>query len=51
MGGLVKGNFRKTLSGTLVGLKHYVETGEKVNAKNGKYKEIKDQYPEAKVIS
>lgn len=51
MGGLVKGNFRKTLSGTLVGLKHYVETGEKVNAKNGKYKEIKDQYPEAKVVS
>lgn len=45
MGGLVKGNFKKTLEGTLIGLKHFVETGEFVNADNGKYKEIKDRYP------
>ncbi len=45
MGAIAKGSFRKTLAGTLVGLKHYVETGEKVNASNDKYKEIKDKYP------
>lgn len=50
MGGLVKGNFRKTLAGTLVGLKHYVETGEKVTANNKKYKEIKDNYPKPLVV-
>ena len=41
---LAKGSFKKTLSGTLIGLKHYVETGEIVRAGNGKYQKIKDQY-------
>lgn len=50
MGFLAKGNFKKTLAGTLVGLKHYVETGEKVNAENGKYKEIKDNHPSPTVV-
>lgn len=45
MTGMIKGSFEKTLAGTLVGLKHYVETGEEVNAMNGKYDEIKDKYP------
>ena len=45
MGMFAKGSFRKTLAGTLIGLKHYVETGEKVNGVNGKYKEIKKKYP------
>lgn len=31
-------------------LKHHVETGEIVNAKNGKYDDIKDKYPEATVV-
>ena len=44
MGGLAKGRFKKTLGGTLVGLKHYVETGEIVNASNKKYNEIKKDY-------
>ncbi len=44
MGAIAKGSFKKTLAGTLVGLKHYVETGEKVNAINGRYKEIKNKY-------
>ncbi len=50
MGGLAKGSFKKQLAGTLVGLKHYVETGEKVNGTNEKYKEIKKQYPEAVIV-
>ncbi len=50
MGAIAKGSFRKTLAGTLVGLKHYLETGEKVNAENGKYKEIKKKYPKARVV-
>ena len=50
MGALVKGSFKKQLSGTLVGLKHYVETGEVVNAKNKKYKEIKDIHPKPTVV-
>ncbi len=50
MGTIAKGSFRKTLAGTLVGLKHYVETGEKVNAENGKYKEIKKKYPKATLV-
>ncbi len=50
MGSFAKGSFRKTLSGTLIGLKHYVETGEKVTAGNGKYKEIKKEYPKAVVV-
>lgn len=51
MGMFVKGSFRKTLKGTLIGLKHYVETGEKVNGKNGKYKEVKKKYPKGTVIT
>lgn len=50
MGGLVKGQFKKQLSGTLVGLKHYIETGEIVRGGNGKYDEIKDSYPKATVL-
>lgn len=46
IGGLAKGNFAKTLGGTLVGLRHYLETGETVNAANERYEEIKDRYPE-----
>lgn len=44
MTGLVKGQFRKTLEGTLIGLKHYMETGEKVNATTGNWKKIRKQY-------
>lgn len=50
MGGLAKGSFKKQLAGTLIGLKHYVETGEKVNGTNEKYKEIKKRYPAAMVV-
>ncbi|MEL7248983.1 MAG: SRPBCC family protein [Bacteroidota bacterium] len=50
MGGLAKGSFAKTLAGTLVGLRHYVETGEKVNAENERYDEIKERYPEPSVM-
>lgn len=44
MTGLVKGTFQKQLAGTLIGLKHYVETGEKVNPETGLYKKIKKDY-------
>lgn len=44
MTGLVKGSFQKQLVGTLIGLKHYVETGEKVNPETGLYKKIKNNY-------
>ncbi|MEM7552075.1 MAG: SRPBCC family protein [Bacteroidota bacterium] len=44
MTGLVKGKFQKTLDDTLVGLKHYVETGEVVNAASGNWKEVKAEY-------
>ena len=40
MTGLVKGNFQKTLDGTLIGLEHYVETGERVNATTGNFAAI-----------
>ncbi len=50
LGGLAKGGFKKQLGGTLVGLKHYVETGEKVTGGNNKYKSIKRQYPEPLVV-
>ncbi|MEL7422164.1 MAG: SRPBCC family protein [Bacteroidota bacterium] len=50
MGGLAKGSFAKILAGTLVGLRHYVETGEKVNAENERYDEIKERYPEPSVV-
>ncbi len=51
MGAFAKGSFRKTLEGTLIGLKHYVETGEKVNAQNGKYKDIKGKYPKPLIVN
>lgn len=44
MTGFAKGGFKKQLGGTLIGLKHYVETGEKVTPMNKKYDEIKGQY-------
>lgn len=47
---IAKGGFKKQMSGTLVGLKHYVETGEKVTPMNERYKEIKDDYPKATVL-
>ena len=50
MGILAKGGFKKQLGGTLVGLKHFVETGEKVNLANERYEEIKDKYPRATVL-
>lgn len=50
MGFFAKGPFKRTLKGTLIGLKHYVETGEKVNGVNGKYDEIKDKYQEPTLI-
>ena len=49
MTGLVKGSFAKQLEGTLIGLKHYVETNEKVTPANEKYQKIKDQYQAALV--
>jgi Polyketide cyclase / dehydrase and lipid transport len=51
MGTIAKKQFINTLSGTLVGLKHYLETGEIVNGTNGKYKSIKDKYPKAIVVA
>ncbi|MCI4671234.1 MAG: SRPBCC family protein [Bacteroidia bacterium] len=44
MGGIAKGGFKKQLGGTLIGLKHYIETGERVTPMNKKYNEIKGQY-------
>ena len=44
MTGMVKGTFQKQLAGTLVGLKHYIEKGERVNPQTGVYSDIKDQY-------
>ncbi|MEO1051585.1 MAG: SRPBCC family protein [Bacteroidota bacterium] len=44
MTGIVKGKFEQTLEGTLIGLKHYVETGEVVNATTGNWKAIKTRY-------
>ena len=34
------------LAGTLVGLKHYIETGEKVNPSQDNYKEVKKKHPQ-----
>ena len=47
---IAKGGFKKQMSGTLVGLKHYVETNEKVTPMNKKYKEIKDKYPKPTIL-
>lgn len=44
MTGLVKGKFKKTLEGTVIGLKHYVETGEIINANTDNWKSIIKQY-------
>lgn len=44
MTGLVKGTFQKQLAGTLIGLKHYLETGKKVNPQTDVYDDIKDNY-------
>ncbi|RKN82547.1 SRPBCC family protein [Ulvibacterium marinum] len=50
LGVIAKGGFKKQMSGTLVGLKHYVETGERVTAGNEVYKRIKKDYPKATQI-
>ena len=50
MGFMAKGSFKKQLSATLVGLKHYLETGEKVNGTIGNYKDVKKNYQKATVI-
>ena len=47
---IAKGGFKKQLSGTLVGLKHYVETNEKVTPMNKKYKEIKKRYSKPTIL-
>lgn len=44
MGAIAKGNFKKTLEGTLIGLEHYLITGEIVNAQSGNWKEVKKKY-------
>lgn len=44
MMGLVKGAFKKQLRETLMGLEHYLSTGEIVNASNVNWKTIKKKY-------
>lgn len=44
MGIMMKGRFKKLLGETLIGLDHYVTTGEVVNATTGNWKEIKKKY-------
>ena len=44
MGFLMKGQFKKQLNETLMGLDHYITTGEVVNATTGNWKEIKKKY-------
>lgn len=44
MTGMVKGAFQKQIAGTLIGLKHYLETGQEVNPQTDLYDEIKDDY-------
>ncbi len=50
LGIIAKGGFKKQLSGTLVGLKHYIETSERVTAGTDKYEKIKKKYPKATLI-
>ncbi|WP_299314801.1 SRPBCC family protein [uncultured Aquimarina sp.] len=50
LGIIAKGGFKNQLSGTLVGLKHYIETGERVTGGTDTYKKIKNTYPKATVI-
>ncbi|MEO0468692.1 MAG: SRPBCC family protein [Bacteroidota bacterium] len=44
MSGMMKASMTRLLEETLVGLEHYVSTGEIVNATTGNWKEIKQQY-------
>ncbi len=44
MGFMMQGRFKKLLGETLIGLEHYVTTGEVVNATTGNWKEIKKKY-------
>ncbi len=44
MGGIAKRGFEEQLRGTLIGLKHYVETGEKVTPMNQRYEQIEESY-------
>ena len=44
MGFMMKGSFKKQLGDVLVGLEHYVTTGEVVNATTGNWKEVKKKY-------
>jgi len=44
MTGLVKGTFQRQLDDTLIGLEHYVQTGEVVNATTGNWRDIRRQY-------
>ncbi|MEO0899806.1 MAG: SRPBCC family protein [Bacteroidota bacterium] len=50
MGAIAKGGFKKQLIGTLIGLKHYVETGETVTPMNKRYDKIKIQYPTPEIV-
>jgi len=50
LGNFIKNDFKKQLGGTLIGLKHYVETGERVTGQNKKYQSIKHNYPEPLVV-
>ncbi|MDN5214766.1 SRPBCC family protein [Fulvivirgaceae bacterium BMA12] len=44
VGGLAKGKFINIFEDVLLGLKHYTETGERVNAGTGNFGKIKRQY-------
>ena len=44
MGLMMKGQFKKNLSDVLIGLEHYITTGEVVNAHTGNWKEVKKKY-------
>ena len=44
MTGLVKGSFKKQLNETLIGLDHYIRTGEEVNGFSGNWDAIKKDY-------
>ena len=44
MSGLVRGSFKKQLNETLIGLDHYLRTGEEVNGFSGNWDTIKKDY-------
>ena len=44
MSGLVKGSFKKQLNETLIGLDHYLRTGEEVNGFSGNWEAVKKDY-------